>query len=424
MTNNIVLEWVDKIDKNPIFTNKEKPKICCNSMRFTIDKDYETQTDTTNKEAIAKTQKVITTPADHSRHVQADYYEGKAQGSDLEDRRAESHKVHGPKTTQDNTELPKQLVGATQTAPDDKLEVQDTARKLHVGTTVEQDTTKNLRVGTTVEQEEKIRAKEHIHRGTVAELEEKTKTKTNTGGAIEELEEKTKAKMDTRGGTPVELEEKTRAKTSTGGRVTKDQEEKTREKAYTREETVNEHEEKIRAKKNKEPTGEQLGGAWTTSHEDRRLIQNSGEETTTLNNKRKNKKEGKTQEEVKKTKMCDVEEKRKVTKNNKKVFLNTTHKKEKFNTKKTKTKTKYHIYTTKKQQILWSHHTKIQTQKPIPYPYHKEKTLKNTHQTKMKIYKTPNNNNKNYTPPTKYQKTPKKQGKIKTKRQKNRGYKK
>jgi hypothetical protein len=107
VTNNIVLKWVDKIDKNPIFTNKEKPKICCDSMRFAIDNDYKAQIDTTNKEATSKTQKVSTTSIDHFRHVQVDYYEGKAQGRNPEDHMAESYKMHGLETTQDSTELPK-----------------------------------------------------------------------------------------------------------------------------------------------------------------------------------------------------------------------------------------------------------------------------------------------------------------------------
>jgi hypothetical protein len=83
----------------------------------------------------------------------------------------------------------------------------------------------------------------------------------------------------------------------------------------------------------------------------------------------------------------DKEEKQEKTINNKKVFLNTTYKKEKHNTKhKNKTIAKNHRYHIK--QTWWNHHIKTQSPKLAHIPHQrKEKTGKNTHELSTKKYK-------------------------------------
>jgi hypothetical protein len=86
VTNNIVLKWNDKIDKNPILKNKEKHKICWISMRYAtkynIDRDYGIQTDIVDRETTINLQEADTTFEEYRATTQTDNHKAKMQDTD------------------------------------------------------------------------------------------------------------------------------------------------------------------------------------------------------------------------------------------------------------------------------------------------------------------------------------------------------
>jgi hypothetical protein len=121
VTNNIVLKWVDIIDKNPTTKNNEKPKICLNDMRYTekhtIDKNYVIQTDTVEQRIVAGTIQVDTKCEDHIRNTEANYYNRTGQAQD---------------STDQAQETPNIVVTAREENPEDELTKQGTAGKIQV----------------------------------------------------------------------------------------------------------------------------------------------------------------------------------------------------------------------------------------------------------------------------------------------------
>jgi hypothetical protein len=136
-----------------------------------------------------------------------------------------------------------------------------------------------------------------------------------------------------------------------------------------------------------------LGETWEHSHEEEKLGRDAEAYNTAYsNNKGKNIKTEKTMEVNKEGKNNNKGEEEPETKN-KKVFLNTTHNKGKYNTKCSETKTKYHKYLTKI-QIRWNHQTKTKTQKSTPHSYHEKIALAEITHTIRQKYKIPHKYNK------------------------------
>jgi hypothetical protein len=138
VTNNIVLKWVDIIDKNPTTKNNEKPKICLNDMRYTekhtIDKNYVIQTDTVEQRIVAGTIQVDTKCEDHIRNTEANYYNRTGQAQDSTDQAQETNSKHRAETAHEarHAETPNIVVTAREENPEDELTKQGTAGKIQV----------------------------------------------------------------------------------------------------------------------------------------------------------------------------------------------------------------------------------------------------------------------------------------------------